>query len=60
MFDLLFLSLFIVCRRENRRFDVPLRWIKPLYFLSKNGDDVACEEENVGKSVDFSQELAFF
>ena len=54
------LLLFICCQRGNKRFDVHFRRISPIYFLSEDGDDAACEEENERKSVYFLPELVPF
>ena len=52
------LLLFLFYRNGNKRFDVHFQRIKPVFFLSKDGDDAACEEESGGKTVYFPPESA--
>ena len=59
-FDVLILIIFIFCRRGNKRFDVHFRRTKPAYFLSKDGDDAACEEEKGGKKCLFPAGVGTF
>ena len=41
-FDVMFLLMYIFCRRGNKRVDVHVRRIRPVRFLLKDGDVAAC------------------
>ena len=57
-FDVLFVLIFICCRRGNKRFDAHFWRIRPVYFQSNERNVAACEEENGGENVCFPPESA--
>ena len=59
-FDVIFVLVFLFRRRRNKHFDVSFRWIKPVYFLLKDRDDVAYAEEIRGKVLISHQSRHFF
>ena len=54
------LCFYLLCRRGNNHFDVPLRRIGPYSFLWKDGKDAVREERNRRKDVYFPPESASF
>ena len=57
---LIFVYIFIYCRRGNNHFDVNFRRIGPYFFLSKDGKDAVREGRNGRKGVYFPPESASF
>ena len=58
-FDLC-LCYYLLCRRENKHFDVHIRRIGPYFFLLKDGKDAVREGRNGWKGVYFPPESASF